>query len=637
MISIELILSKIKIKNILSYQEAEFTNLKKYNILIGKNSSGKSNLFKILQLLSDCYNNKPFNKNFIYNGDEEKSVNIFLEFQFSEKFRKDLLFSLFNHKVFEKSFGFNEGKFDYPLPNEWRYSEKKYEWFISKGYFLGLSCQIGFHKNSNTLCLDKISIINKNQEFLIYRLDWEQDSFRSNTLNIHNLIQNHDKLDDYFNRVSLERSTSSSSRMVLKNQINKLVDSNYLIKPLINKLISCFFENIFIIPEQREFNPSMDTLNVNITEILPKGTNLVKLLHKKTVKNERAWLKRFKEDLQYFIEEVEELKQDIDDNDQTNLILKERGLDINLYYENMGARILNVALFIIFIMENAKNSIICIQEPELYLHPGLERKLRDYFIEKAHQFTFFITTHSREFLTKDRDLCSVYLIRKLNAQTTVLNIPLTEVNFKLIYEDLDIDIEKITEEQNLIDNENFWAKIIMNMKEKKFETKLWDFKKTLDFWHISDPQIKRDKKIEFCEKIAAFGNSDGGLIIIGITDEIPRKIEGTNPTENDLNDLKNLILDLITPSKDFVKIKLVPINDNDENKKYLLFFIIAQTSDVLGVKHDNDTIKYVIRMTSGTKPVDPQVVKDLKKNVKRDNYNYIYILKERFKDFKNFY
>lgn len=630
MISIDFILRKIKIKNFLSYQETEFTDLKKYNILIGKNSSGKSNLFKIFQLLHNCYNNKSFNRNFIYNGDERKEVYIILEFEFSEKFRKELLFSLFNHKVFEKTFGFNEGKFDYPPPNEWRYNEKKFDWFTSKGYFLGLSCQIGFHNNTNSLCLDKISIINRNQEFLIYRLDSEQDSFISNTLNIHNLIENRVKLDDFFNHASLERSSSSSSRVVLKNQLIQLVDSNYLIKPLINKLKSCFFENIFIIPEHREFNPNMETTNVNITKILPKGTNLVKLLHKKTVKNERDWLKRFNDDLKYFIDEVDELKQDIDDNDQTNLILKERGLDLSLYYENMGAGILNVALFITCIMENNKNSIICIQEPELYLHPGLERKLRGYFIEKAQQFTFFITTHSREFLTKDRELCSVHLIRKLNAQTTVQNIPLTEDNFRLIYEDLDIDIDRITEEKKLINNETFLAKLIRKIKEEKFETKLWDFKKTLDFLHISDPRIKRDKKIEFCEKIAAFGNTDGGLIIVGITDEIPRKIEGINLNENDLNDLNNLFFDLITPSRDFVHVHLISINDNEENKKNCLCLIIAQTSEVLGVKHDNGTIKYVIRTTSGTKPVDPQIIRDSKKVIKRDNYNYIEIIKERF-------
>ena len=34
-------------------------------------------------------------------------------------------------------------------------------------------------------------------------------------------------------------------------------------------------------------------------------------------------------------QEIDELKQDIDDKDEINLILKENGLDLNLHYENM--------------------------------------------------------------------------------------------------------------------------------------------------------------------------------------------------------------------------------------------------------------------------------------------------------------
>ena len=622
---IDIILKKIKIKNLFSYQDTEFTNLKNYNILIGKNSSGKSNLFKIFQLLIDCYHSRPFNKNFIYNGDESREVYLLLEFEFSEKFRKDFLISLFNIKVFEKTFRFNEGKSGYPPPNEWKQRDKKFEWFKSQGYFCGFSCQVGYHKESNTLGIDKISILNTKREFIIYRIDRDQNSFQSNMIAINNLVENRNKLDDYFNHVLL-KSGSNLSTVILRSQLNELKDSNYIIKPLIEKLRACFFENILIIPEHRVFNPRMDTLNVNLTRIEPSGENIVKLIYKKTVKNEKTWLKRFNAELKFFIDEVDELRQDIDDSDHTNLILKEVGLDLNLYYENMGAGILNVALFIIYIMENEKSSIICIQEPELYLHPGLERKLKDFFIKKSNQFIFFITTHSREFLSKNKTFCSIHFIKKVKAQTNVQNIPLTEENFKLIYEDLDIDLDKITEVKKLINDDKFLIQVIMKMKEEEFETKLWDFKKTLDFLHTSDPQIKRNKKIEFCEKVASFANTEGGLIIIGITDEVPRKIEGITLTENGLNDLNNLILDLITPTKEFVKIKLLSINNNEVDKKLLLCFIIAQTSDVLGVKHDNNTIKFVIRTVSGTKPVDPQFIADLKKSVKTDNYDYIYTI-----------
>jgi len=244
-------------------------------------------------------------------------------------------------------------------------------------------------------------------------------------------------------------------------------------------------------------------------------------------------------------------------------------------------------------------------------------------------FTFFITTHSREFLSQKEPLCSTYLTKRERALTKVQNIPLTNENFKLIYEDLDVDLTRIDEEKKLLSDPNFWAQIIDIVKDEQFEAKYWDFKQTLDFWHVEDPQIKRKKKIEFVEKIASFGNTEGGAIVIGITDEIPRKIQGISIDENKLNGLNKLILDLITPSVDFTRIQSITLK-NDKNEDVIcLCIIIAQTSKVLGVKHDNGTIKFVLRTTTGTEPVDPQVIKDKKKDIRRTNFNFIYIIKDK--------
>ena len=70
-----LILRKVKLNNFLSFKEAEYDNLKNYNVIIGKNSSGKSNLFKVFQMICDAYKNKKrFNKNLLYNAKESESA-----------------------------------------------------------------------------------------------------------------------------------------------------------------------------------------------------------------------------------------------------------------------------------------------------------------------------------------------------------------------------------------------------------------------------------------------------------------------------------------------------------------------------------------------------------------------------------
>lgn len=449
MILINLILKKVKINNFLSFKEAEYTNLKNYNVIIGKNSSGKSNLFKVFQMICDAYyNRKSFNKNLLYNAKESNNAQIDLELEFSSEFRKELFLLLFHDKVFDRSFQDHQGKGDYPNSNSWRDEDNAYNWFKSKGYFLKLLVKLKYYPKNSSLNLSNISIINENQEFLIFTLSYENNAFQENVLKIEDVKNRREKLDTTFKASLIRRSGSSSSGVVLRNQISSLINSNYFVGTLVKSFKVCFLENIFIIPEQRNFNPSMSTQNVNVTEISPDGVNLVKMLHKKTVKTKREWIKKFNKDLRYFIDDVEELKQDLDDADNTILILKEKGLDLNLYYENMGAGILNVAHFIACLMENPNGKIICIQEPELYLHPGLERKLRDYFLDKSKLFTFFITTHSREFLSQTESLCSTYLTKREHAQTKVQNIPLTNENFKLIYEDLDVDLTRIDEENS---------------------------------------------------------------------------------------------------------------------------------------------------------------------------------------------
>lgn len=44
-------ISNIKINNFFSFKEAKFCILKDYNVLIGKNNAGKSNFFKMLNVL----------------------------------------------------------------------------------------------------------------------------------------------------------------------------------------------------------------------------------------------------------------------------------------------------------------------------------------------------------------------------------------------------------------------------------------------------------------------------------------------------------------------------------------------------------------------------------------------------------
>lgn len=66
-------------------------------------------------------------------------------------------------------------------------------------------------------------------------------------------------------------------------------------------------------------------------------------------------------------------------------------------------------------MNIGKNMLVYIEEPELYLHPGLQRKLLETFIMPQFEgYQYFITTHSNHFLdiTLDIDNISIYSFSK---------------------------------------------------------------------------------------------------------------------------------------------------------------------------------------------------------------------------------
>jgi predicted ATP-dependent endonuclease of OLD family len=71
-----------------------------------------------------------------------------------------------------------------------------------------------------------------------------------------------------------------------------------------------------------------------------------------------------------------------------------------------------ILTFLPFIMQ--EQTFFFIEEPEIYLHPGLQRKLLDFY-SSLKQHTFFLTTHSNHFLDITIDIkdVSIFTFRKV--------------------------------------------------------------------------------------------------------------------------------------------------------------------------------------------------------------------------------
>jgi len=189
------------------------------------------------------------------------------------------------------------------------------------------------------------------------------------------------------------------------------------------------------------------------------------------------------------------------------------------------------------------------------------------------------------------------------------------------------DLIKFDEMLEIIYNNGFWenlVKIILDRTECKF----WDFKQTLEMWEVSKT-LKQLKQIEFCEKVAAFANRKGGIILIGVTDKIPRKILGVTNLESKLQSINIILKKLIDYQDEFFTVEEIILKDSNGMKKSCIAIIIAQTKDPVGVKNLNHYYSYPVRLETGFDREDFPKIKKKKKPIDFDNFNFINLLNIR--------
>lgn len=131
-------------------------------------------------------------------------------------------------------------------------------------------------------------------------------------------------------------------------------------------------------------------------------------------------------------------------------------------------------------MNRNKQIIVCIDEPDVYLHEGLQKKLKKFFDEKSETMQLFYTTHSKIFINpynmknvflldaKNYEQYSVRKKKKIHVIETFL-VNITEQNgYDRICDQL--GIEKFTYE--LLERNNF---IVEGNCDKKYLTELINF------------------------------------------------------------------------------------------------------------------------------------------------------------------
>ena len=185
-----------------------------------------------------------------------------------------------------------------------------------------------------------------------------------------------------------------------------------------------------------------------------------------------------------------------------------------------------------------------------------------------------------------------------------------------------IEAEQYMTEARLLHDESFWIRFVMKaMSDGRVETKLWDFKNTLEMWHC-EPEKKIVAEIEFAEDVASFANTDGGLLIIGITNKLPRKIIGITNMEEKINSINPILARNVQNN---VPLHLQQIRLKDENRKDCdcLIIVVAQTENVIEVRNQQGWSSYPIRVGAGKTKGKLEEINQSKSRILHNNYNFV--------------
>ncbi len=119
---------------------------------------------------------------------------------------------------------------------------------------------------------------------------------------------------------------------------------------------------------------------------------------------------------QEFIREnlFENKKVELIPNQTTKTVIAKIGDEIEREIHFLGDGIQSAIILTFLPFVTKEPTYFFIEEPEIYLHPGLQRKILEFFDKKCNRHKFFMTTHSNHFLDITIDIkdVSIFTFRK---------------------------------------------------------------------------------------------------------------------------------------------------------------------------------------------------------------------------------
>jgi len=418
-------LKDLNLSNVYSFKDSQFIGLSQLSLLVGTNNSGKSNFFKIIENLQPFSN---IDRDIIFtnaNHDEvllhyifelsDEIINYIIEYikLYSEKSR----FINFNNLLIIDN-GLTVNFFEFlkniHLQTKLYRGGTQYQnyvdlfGFLSEGKSINL---IQYSEKGNYMT--GINILNPN---------WKK------------IITNRSATTIDFAWTSNNNPHNLSSQKLRKSlyEKNNIDDFDFALF-IYNEIIE-FFEKLHKITEHRNFKSESPLSLEHDSIILESGANFPDILEL-FLHEDLELLSILRTLIGEFYPEVNEIwSESVRDNSNSSISIKSKPFIIEFtekrYFENLGKGIHQILIILTHLLQLGENYTLMIEEPELFIHPQLQKILYRIIQRFLPFHQIFITTHSPFILNSHDDNSSIHQIVKLNNASSVKNVKksnLTEV------------------------------------------------------------------------------------------------------------------------------------------------------------------------------------------------------------------
>ncbi|HDZ18268.1 MAG TPA: hypothetical protein ENH75_08260, partial [archaeon] len=248
-------IEKIELYHFLSYENAEFSDLNNYNVFIGKNNSGKSNLFKVFRMLKENYQKGIFSPRYLYEANTRVEASITIFFKLPLSLRRELLSILYHGNYLHYGFLASEGLEGCLKKKEWQNKNLAIPWLLDQGYYSKVKLEISYYNVLKNICISQVSAKHK-------KIEEEQILLRTIVENTSNntIISDLSKLNIEGNTIRKFFTEFPSSIIgSIHSSLTNFFNDSYIFSkhPILSKLMDLikneFFDTIFLIPEKRKF------------------------------------------------------------------------------------------------------------------------------------------------------------------------------------------------------------------------------------------------------------------------------------------------------------------------------------------------------------------------------------------------